>query len=284
MTILCEKAHAKVNLTLDVLGIRPDGYHDIESIMQTVSLCDTVRLEIGTDAPWTLFCDRPNIPQDSRNLAWKAAKTYFDETGIDPQGLSISIQKNIPSEAGMGGGSADAAAVLRGLERHYRALGDEKLFQVSSRIGSDVPFCLMEGTAMARGRGELLEKLPGMPQCFIVICKPAFSCSTATLYKKLDEAEILERPNQDAMIKALSEGDIISVGSNIRNVFDPVVAAEQPELEQVKDLLQVCGALNPQMTGSGSAVFGVFTRKEEAELAMERLRERWADVFLATPV
>ena len=164
MTTLYEGAFAKLNLTLDVLGKRADGYHDIKSVMQTISLRDDIEIDIGTGKPWALLCDKEDIPTDESNLAWKAAKLYFDTIGKDPEGLEIRIVKRIPVQAGLGGGSADAAAVLRALNRHYGSpLSLPALAELGAQIGSDVPFCVLCGTAVVEGKGDRLRKLPDMP-------------------------------------------------------------------------------------------------------------------------
>lgn len=198
MTTLYEGAFAKINLTLDVLGKRPDGYHDLKSVMQTISIRDDIEIDVGTGKPWALRCSKEGIPTDERNLAWKAARVFFDRTGKDPDGIEIRITKRIPSEAGMGGGSADAAAVLRALNRHYgNPMSILALAELGASVGSDVPFCVVCGTAMVEGRGERLRKLPDMPDCCFVVCKPDFSASTPALFKKIDETEIARRPDQD---------------------------------------------------------------------------------------
>ena len=173
MTTLYEGAYAKVNLTLDVLGKREDGYHDLQSVMQTISIRDDVEIDVGTGKPWVLECSREDIPNGPENLAWKAAKVYCDAMKLDPQGLAIRITKRIPSGAGLGGGSADAAAVLRALNRHFDSpLSILALAELGAQVGSDVPFCVVGGTAMVEGRGERLRKLPDMPECVFVVCKP----------------------------------------------------------------------------------------------------------------
>ena len=200
MTTLYEGAFAKLNLTLDVLGKREDGYHDIKSVMQAISIRDDIEIDVGTGKPWCLKCDKEGIPTDERNLAWKAAKLFFDTVKKDPGGLEIRITKRIPSQAGMGGGSADAAAVLRALNRHYEypfSIG--ALAELGAQIGSDVPFCVVCGTAMAEGRGEKLRKLADMPDCIFVVCKPDFSVSTPELYKKIDTVSIPKHPDNQAM-------------------------------------------------------------------------------------
>ena len=196
MTTLYEGAFAKINLTLDVLDKREDGYHDIKSVMQTISLRDDVEIDVGTGKPWKLSCSMEGIPTDERNLAWKAAKVFCDTMNLDPDGLEIRITKRIPAEAGLGGGSADAAAVLRALNRHFdRPLSILALAELGAQVGSDVPFCTLCGTAMVEGRGERLRKLPDMPDCILVVVKPGFSSSTPALYQKLDETGVHGRPD-----------------------------------------------------------------------------------------
>ena len=285
MTTLYEGAFAKLNLTLDVLGKRDDGYHDLQSVMQTVSVRDDIEIDVGTGKPWVLKCDMEGIPTDERNLAWKAARLYLDTIGKDPNGLEIRITKRIPTEAGMGGGSADAAAVLRALNRHYGyPMSIAALAELGSFIGSDVPFCTLCGTAMVEGRGEKIRKLPDMPDCFFVICKPDFSSSTPELYKKLDETVIGKRPDNRAMESALLAGDLSKVCENIHNVFDPVVTEDHLELNYIKSLCYNYGAIAYQMTGSGSAVFAIVSEFEIAAVICNMLKGNYPKVYIAKPV
>ena len=285
MTTLYEGAFAKLNLTLDVLGKREDGYHDLKSVMQTISVRDDIEIDVGTGKPWVLTCDKEGIPTDERNLAWKAAKLYFETIGKDPDGLEIRITKRIPVEAGMGGGSADAAAVLRALNRHYGSpLSIAALAELGSFVGSDVPFCTICGTAMVEGRGDKLRKLPDIPDCFFVICKPDFSVSTPELYKKLDEETIGKRPNNQLMESAILAGDLEKFANEIYNVFDPVVTRDHLELNYIKSIFHNYGAIAYQMTGSGSAVFAIVTEFEHAAVICNMLRENYPNVFIAKPV
>ena len=285
MTTLYEGAFAKINLTLDVLGKRDDGYHDLQSVMQTISVRDDIEIDVGTGKPWVLHCSEEGIPTDERNLAWKAAELYLNTIGKDPDGLEIRITKRIPMEAGMGGGSADAAAVLRALNRHYgNPLSLPALAELGSFIGSDVPFCTLCGTAMVEGRGERIRKLPDMPECFFVICKPDFSSSTPALYKKLDSAEIGKRPDNRAMESAVLAGDLVKICENIHNVFDPVVTAEHLELNYIKSLFHNYGAMAYQMTGSGSAVFAVVSEFEVAAVICSMLKDNYQKIYIAKPV
>lgn len=285
MTTLYEGAFAKLNLTLDVLGKREDGYHDLQSVMQTISVRDDVEIDIGTGKPWALLCDKENIPTDERNLAWKAAKVFFDAVKKDPNGIEIRITKRIPVEAGLGGGSADAAAVLRALNRHYDSpLSILALAELGAQVGSDVPFCVVCGTAMVEGRGERLRKLADMPDCVFVICKPDFSCSTADLYRKLDENAIAKRPDNQLMESALLSGDLGKVAEQVFNVFDPVVTAEHLELNYIKSIMNSYGAVAQQMTGSGSAIFGIMPNFEYAAVVCNMLKDNYPQVFIAKPV
>lgn len=285
MTTLYEGAFAKLNLTLDVLDKRPDGYHDLKSVMQTISIRDDIQIDLGTGEPWKLFCTKEGIPTDERNLAWKAAKAFFDATGKDPDGLSIHITKRIPVEAGLGGGSADAAAVLRALNRHYgEPFSILALAELGASVGSDVPFCTLCGTAMVEGRGERLRKLPDFPDCCFVICKPDFSVSTPELYRKLDEAVIGKRPDHQAMESALIAGDMEKIAENIYNVFDPVVTKEHLELNYIKSIFNSYGSIAQQMTGSGSAVFAIVPSFEFAAVICNMLKDNYPEVFIAKPV
>lgn len=285
MTTLYEGAYAKLNLTLDVLSKREDGYHDLQSVMQTVSVRDDIEIDVGTGKPWVLKCDKGGIPTDERNLAWKAAKIYLDAMKKDPNGLEIRITKRIPSQAGMGGGSADAAAVLRALNRHYgEPLSIFALAELGAQVGSDVPFCTICGTAMVEGRGERIRKLPDMPDCVFVICKPDFSASTPELYKKLDQTVIAKHPDNRAMESALLAGDLGKVAENVYNVFDPVVTADHLEMNYIKSIFNSYGSLAQQMTGSGSAVFAILPSFEYAAVVCNMLKDNYPNIFIAKPV
>ena len=285
MTTLYEGAFAKVNLTLDVLGKRADGYHDLKGVMQAISIRDDIEIDVGTGKPWVLKCDREDVPCDERNLAWKAAQVYLDAMGKDPDGVEIRITKRIPSQAGLGGGSADAAAVLRALNRHYgEPLSIGALAELGAQVGSDVPFCVICGTAVAEGRGERLRKLPNIPDCFFVVCKPDFSVSTPEMYRKLDEKGFHARPDHTAMESAILAGDLGRIAQNLCNVFDPVVTEEHLELNYIKSIFNSYGSVGQQMTGSGSAVYCIVENFEYAAVICSMLRENYPQVYIAKPV
>ena len=285
MVTLYEYAFAKINLTLDVLGKREDGYHDLKSVMQTISLRDDIEIDIGTGGPWRLVCSDKQIPENESNLAWKAARVFFDRIMKDPDGIEIRITKRIPKEAGLGGGSADAAAVLRALNKHYDIpMSIGALAELGALVGSDVPFCVVGGTAMVEGRGERLRKLPNMPDCVFVICKPDFSASTPALYKKVDEANIGKRPDNTEMESALLTGDLLKIAQNLYNVFDPIVTTEHLELNYIKSIFNSYGSLGQQMTGSGSAVFAIVSEFEYAAVICDMLKANYEKVYIAKPV
>lgn len=285
MTTLYEGAFAKINLTLDMLDKRSDGYHDLKSIMQTISVRDDIEIDVGTGKPWNLVCSMEGIPTNEENLAWKAADLFFKTVKKDPDGLEIRITKRIPVEAGLGGGSADAAAVLRALNRHYGSpLSILALAELGAQIGSDVPFCTVCGTAMVEGKGDRLRKLPDMPDCCFVICKPDFSASTAELYKKLDEKVIGKRPEHQAMESALLAGDLEKIAQNVYNVFDPVLTEDHLELNYIKSIFNSYGSLGQQLTGSGSAVFAIVQDFEYAAVICNMLKDNYPQVFIAKPV
>ena len=285
MTTLYEGAFAKLNLTLDVLGKRTDGYHDLQSVMTAVSIRDDVEIDLGTGKPWSLICTTEGVPTDETNLAWKAAKLYLDTIHEDPHGVEIRIKKRIPMGAGLGGGSADAAAVLRALNRNYgEPLSIGALAELGSEVGSDVPFCVLCGTALVEGRGERLRKLPDLPECFIVVTKPEFSVSTPELYQKIDEVAIPTRPNNVAMESAILAGDLHKICDNVVNVFDPVVTQEHLELNYIKSLFNSYGALIGQMTGTGSACFAIADTFETAIIICSMVKERYPLTYICKPV
>lgn len=285
MTTLFEPAYAKLNLTLDVLGKREDGYHDIRTIMQTISIRDDIEIDIGTGKPWSIECSREGIPLDERNLAWKAAKVYCDTMKKDPDGITIRIEKRIPSEAGMGGGSADAAAVLRALNRHYgEPLSIFALAELGAQVGSDVPFCTICGTAVVEGRGERIRKLPDMPDCIFVVCKPEFGVSTPELYRKIDTVPLGAHPDDKAVESAILAGDIEKLAQNLYNVFDPLVTADHLELNYIKSIFNTYGSIGQQMTGSGSACFAIVPEFEHAAVICNMLKDNYPQIYIARPV
>ena len=273
-------AYAKLNLTLDILRRRADGYHDLKMVMQTVSLHDDVRVALTEGDGISCRCGE--IPGDESNLAVKAARAFFARTGIAPRALAIDIVKRIPTQAGMAGGSADAAAVLRALRMLLSPeLSDETLERIGADVGSDVPFCVRGGTALAEGRGERLTTLPPAPSCHAVLCKPDFSISTPMLFSRVRAEELTDRPDTDGMLAALRRGDAQGVFTRVKNVFEQVLPPEYGEVFAIRDSLLALGAEAAAMTGSGPTVFGLFRDTQAAEAARETLRRRYAQTFSA---
>ena len=285
MITLSSVAHAKLNLTLDVVGKRPDGYHDLQMVMQEITLGDEVILSLDTGNPWSVISESGEIPCDESNLAIKAAKLFFEAAKIDPNGLTVEIIKKTPVCAGMGGGSADGAAVLKMLYEHYeKPISLEMLYQIAEKVGSDVPFALFGGTALAEEKGQILTRISPLPHCFIVLCKPSFPISTPALFKAIDSEEIKKRPDTNAMVHALDAGDIQKVAEALYNVFSPIVEREHPEINEIKGEMLRFGALNACMTGSGPTVFGIFTEEEKAKAAYSSLSGKYFDTYLTNPV
>ncbi len=283
MTILEEKAYAKLNLTLDVTAKRDDGYHELESLMQPITLCDDLTITLGTGEPWQVRADRKEIPTGRKNLCYKAAKAFYEAAGSDPGGMTVEIVKRIPTEAGLGGGSADAAAVLRALNRHEgNRFSEEALEEIGLRVGSDVPFCVRNRTCIVQGRGERLTETAPLPECFYVLVKPDFSASTPELYYKLDNLRVPARPNLPRMLRAIELGNLREIGVNLLNVFEYALLPDHPELDRIENALDNCGALGTSMTGSGSVMFGLFSNFEFAATASMSLMQVGYQTFMAT--
>ena len=272
--IIDEKAYAKLNISLDVTGKRDDGFHNMLMVMQSISLSDSIRIELNDSAIVTSRSNYRFVPGDDRNLAVRAAKVFFARCGDKSSGAHISIRKHIPVGSGMGGGSADAAAVLRALNRVFgRPFSEQELADIGAEVGSDVPFCVIGGTALVQGRGELISPLPALPKCRFVICKPSFSISTPELFKKLDAVSNRRHPDTAGIVEALEAGDLNRVCRRMYNVFEEVSDRRLRCVSEIKSILLDHGALGAVMTGTGSAVFGVFDSNSRAESACAVLKK-----------
>lgn len=276
-------APAKVNLALDILGRRPDGYHEMRMVMQAVSLCDTVALEEAGEG-FTLSARGIELPEGKKTLEQRAAEAFFAAAGLPMPGMRVELEKTIPAYAGLGGGSADVAALLRMLrERYAPDMPPGRLEEIGCAVGSDMPFCVRGGTALAEGRGEILTDLPPLPDCRFVICKPAFDLPTPRMFARLRSGG--ERPDVDGMAEALRRGDLRGVADRVSNVFEEVLEEEERrEVGVIEETLLRHGALAAAMSGSGPAVFGLFAPGGGAGGALEALERRYAQVFLAEPV
>ena len=274
-----EQAAAKVNLLLNVGRKRPDGYHELFSVMQTVGVYDTLTVRAHTGSGIALTCDDPNLAADESNLCYKAAVKFFSYTGIDNDGVSVHLQKRLPMQAGLGGGSADAAAVLRALRRLYAPrLSDFELETVAAELGSDVPFCVRGGTALARGRGEKLETLPKLPLCWFVLVKPEAAFSTGKMYGLIDERGFFDEGGPDEMVSALKAKDLKAICNAMHNTFERTLPPDS-EIFAIRQRLAGLGALGAMMSGSGSAVFGIFDDEEAARMATAILRGEYPKTF-----
>lgn len=278
------RAYAKINLGLDVLRRREDGYHEVRMIMQTIHMYDQLDM-IKTDEPGIhLTTNLSFIPTDESNLVYKAAKLLMDRYQIT-KGVKIHLNKVIPVAAGMAGGSSDAAATLVGLNKLF-ALGltKEQLMEIGVQIGADVPYCVMRGTALAEGIGEKLTPLAPAPECYILIGKPAISVSTPFVYKNLKLNEETVHPDIDGMIQAIEKQDLYGITARMGNVLESVTIGAFPEIEAIKNHMKEHGAVNAMMSGSGPTVFGIFDSKEKAELAYQQLKESdlVKQIFLTT--
>lgn len=286
MNSIIEPAYAKLNLTLDILGRRDDGYHDLRMVMQSVSLCDQVKLTRTPSQGITLATDWGFLPTDGKNIAYAAAEAFRKATGVDLEGLSITLEKHIPVCAGTAGGSSDGAAVLRGLNRLYETgLTLEQLAKIGEQVGSDVPYCVLGGTMLAEGRGEILTRLPALPQCHIVMCKPGFAVSTPELYHRVDSIKMRCHPDASGLLKALEAGDLSGVARRMYNVFEDALPAQRAgTVREIRNTLIEYGALGACMSGSGPTVFGIFSDQEEAAQAAEHLKTLYQETFLVEPV
>lgn len=267
------RALAKINLGLDVIGKRPNGYHEVKMIMQTIQLYDRIFIRKSREQGIRVKTNLFYLPENENNLVYKAAKLLFDEFQI-PQGVSIELQKYIPVAAGMAGGSADAAAVLYGMNRMFRlGMSTEELMERGVKIGADVPYCIMRGTALAEGIGEVLTALPPVPECKVLIAKPPVSVSTKFVYENLKLDENTRHPDMELLVQDIEKGSLRDMAAHMGNVLESVTIPNYPVIAQIKEQMIADGALNAMMSGSGPTVFGLFEDKEKAEYAYRRMRE-----------
>lgn len=265
-------AHGKVNLALDVLGRRPNGYHDVKMVMQTLQIYDKVRIEKVPKPGIEVRTNRKDLPGDQNNLAYKAAAMLAEEFGIT-EGILIRLEKHIPVAAGMAGGSTDGAAVLIGMNKIFElGLSEEELRARGVKLGADVPYCIMQGTVLAEGIGEILSRLPAMPKSYVLLAKPPVGVSTKMVYEKLDAYEGYAHPDVDAVIEGLKEGDLAKITASMGNVLEQVTVDVHPVITEIEKLMKENGALNAMMSGSGPTVFGIFADKKTAKEAMKVMK------------
>lgn len=280
------RALAKINLGLDVVGKRGDGYHEVRMIMQTIQMYDVLEIEKKAEPGITLTTNIPYVPTDERNLVYKAARMLMDEFHIE-EGLTMNLEKFIPVAAGMAGGSSDAAAAFVGVNRIFGlGLSEEELMKRAVKVGADVPYCVMRGTALAEGIGEKLTRLPRLPQCYVLVGKPGVNVSTKIAYENLNLNDpAMVHPDIDGMVNAIHEGDLDGMISRMGNVFEPGIIRRYPIIREIKALMENNGARKAMMSGSGPTVFGIFDSKEKMEQAATVLRDsKLAKTVFATEV
>lgn len=267
------KALGKINLGLDVLGRRENGYHDVRMVMQTLYLYDQITIEKTEKPGIELSTNLFYLPVNENNLAYRAADLLMQEFGVE-EGVKITLEKHIPVAAGMAGGSSNAAAVLYGINRMFSlGLSQEELMERGVKLGADVPYCIMRGTVLAEGIGEILTPLPAMPRCTVLVAKPPISVSTKLVYEKLDAHEIENHPDIDGVLEGLERQDLKKIASSMGNVLERVTVEEYPVIEEIKEMMKENGALNAMMSGSGPTAFGLYSDKRMAKEAAQKIKE-----------
>jgi len=277
------KAYAKINLMLDIVATRTDGYHDLFMIMQSIGLYDTITISQTKSKKITITCNIDDIPLDEKNIAHKAATAFFKVTKIKNKGINIDIIKRIPHAAGLAGGSADGAGVLVALNRLYSAgLTDDELCDIGVKIGADVPFCIKGGTLLAQGIGDVLNKVRPLRKCHILVAKPDCGVNTASAYKQFDECGKVHTPDKLGMLCAMQNRDLHDIASRMENVFEQFI--DVPNKVDIKSIMRDNGAIGVCMSGSGPTVFGIFDDKEKAQITAEKLTSYAKDIAVTVPV
>ncbi len=277
------KAAAKINLLLDLTAILENGYHSIYTVMQSVGIYDEVSVEANNSGKIELTCSDPLMPVDNKNTAWKAAEYFLDHTDNKQTGVKIHIEKNIPSQAGMAGGSADAAAVIKALDILLNTkIPETELYAIAEKVGADVPFCISGGTKLCLNKGEVMASLPDLPDCHIIVAKPAQGVSTKEAYTNFDSAEWIRHPDNEGFLFAATQRDLTKMCNKAANVFEQVV--EVSDRVKIKATMRNNKAKLAMMTGSGAAVFGVFENENDATECYNELKKKYTDVFKTTPV
>lgn len=274
MKQITKNAYAKINLAIDVLRRRPDGYHDVKMIMQTVDIYDTLAFTAKEETGIVLKVDNSELSAGKDNLICRAAERLFAESGVT-KGVEILLTKRIPIAAGMAGGSTDAAATLHGLNELFElGYSLEELQEIGVELGADIPYCLMGGTALSEGIGEVLTRLPSPPKCSLVVAKPDINVSTKFVYENLHAESLSYHPDIDGMIEAVKAGSLNKIADKLGNVLETVTVKEYPVIDEIKELMKSEGAENALMSGSGPTVFSIFVNEETAKNAAEQIRQR----------
>ena len=277
------KAYAKVNISLDIVGKREDGYHILEMIMQTIDLYDEINIE-KQKKDITIKCNKPYVPTDERNLAYRAAKLFMEKYNIH-SGVNINIKKNIPVSAGLAGGSTDGAAVLKLMNRLFEVnASDEELMEIGLKLGADVPYCIKGGTALCKGIGEEVTKLKDFKDKILVLVKPPFGVSTKSVYQEFDLGKVRTHPNTETLIKAIENNDLRLVSNNMKNLLENVTLRKHKVLINIKEEMKNTGAIAAMMSGSGPTVFAFFDDMLKAQKCFEKMKLKYNDVFITRTI
>lgn len=277
------KAYAKINLLLDIVATRKDGYHDLFMIMQSVNVYDTVTVENTDDEKITITCDDDTIPCNEKNIAYKAAAEFFNSQDIKNTGIHIDIKKRIPHAAGLAGGSADGAGVIVALNKIFKSeLCNKQLCKIGVKVGADVPFCITGGTLLAQGIGDVLNPVKPLKKCHIVLAKPEIGVNTGYAYKQFDMQGKVHTPDKLGMLYAIQSGNLSEICLKMENVFEQFI--EVPNRVDMKEIMRSNGALGTCMSGSGPTIFGIFTDKNSAKKAAEEIKAYAKDICICTPV
>ena len=277
------KAYAKINISLDVIGKREDGYHLLEMIMQSIDLYDELNIE-KQNKDITIKCNKPYVPTDERNLAYKAARLFMEKYQIN-SGVSININKNIPVCSGLAGGSTDGAAVLKAMNKIFDInASDEELMGLGLQLGADVPYCIKGGTALCKGIGEEVTKLKDFKDKILVLVKPPFGVSTKSVYQEFDLTKARSHPNTDVLIKAIEENDLRLVANNMKNLLENVTLRKHKILISIKEEMKNSGSIGTMMSGSGPTVFAFFDDMLKAQKCFEKMRSKYNDVFITRTI
>ena len=278
-----EKAYAKVNITLDVVGKREDGYHLLKMIMQNIDIYDVITIE-KIESGIEITCNKPYVPTDGRNLAYKAAKLFKDTFNIT-SGVSINIKKNIPVAAGLAGGSTDCAAVLKIMNKLFQVNADnEKLMELGVKLGADVPYCINGGTALCEGIGEILTPLKPFKNHIIVLVKPPFGVSTKDVYKNFDLGRVKNHPETDKVITYMNEDNLYEVAKNMKNLLENVTLKKHKVISSIKSEMESLGAIKAMMSGSGPTVFAFFDDMMKAQRCYDEMKKKYNDTFITRTV
>lgn len=277
------KAYAKINLSLDVVGKREDGYHTLQMIMQTIDLYDLINIK-KTDKGINISCNKQYIPTDERNLAYKAAELFMKTYNVC-EGIDIYIKKYIPVAAGLAGGSTDAAAVLKAIRNMYRPdISDEKIMKLGLNIGADVPYCVVGGTALCEGIGEKIRKLNSFKNHILVVVKPAFGVSTKEVYKNLDINKIKRHPDTNLLISSIEANNLNSLARNMKNVLENVTLYKHVVLKDIKKEMINMGAQGTLMSGSGPTIFAFFSDMLKAQLCYDKMKKKYRETFITRTI